>query len=55
MKKKRSWPEDPVVREVRQIRQQLWKEAGGTIKGLTRLLDREAPVRRTGRKRKKTA
>jgi hypothetical protein len=55
MKKKCSWPEDPVVREVRQIRQRLWKEAGGTIEGLTRLLDREKPARRAGRKKNKTA
>jgi hypothetical protein len=37
MRTRRSWPDDPVVREVREARAKLWKEAGGTIEGLMRL------------------
>ena len=50
MKKKRSWPEDPVVREVREVRQRLWKEAGGTIKGLIKLCVLPAGVRNLWRR-----
>ncbi len=35
--------DDPVVEEVRRIRAQLWKKAGGTVKGLRTLLDKEFP------------
>jgi hypothetical protein len=31
--------DDPVVSEVRQSRQELWRRAGGTLGGLIRLLD----------------
>ncbi|MDO8631149.1 MAG: hypothetical protein Q7R41_11715 [Phycisphaerales bacterium] len=31
--------DDPVVSEVRQARQELWRRAGGTLGGLIRLLD----------------
>jgi hypothetical protein len=49
--------DDPVVREVRAVRQKLWKQAGGTIDGYLRLMDartteRAASTRRTGRRRK---
>ena len=43
------WPDDPVVREVRR---RLWKEAGGTMKGLRRLLDRKTLT--LNRRRKKS-
>jgi len=43
MKKAKSWPDDPVVEEVRQVRQAILKEAGGTIEGLIAWLDREVP------------
>ena len=46
MKAKLSVLDDPVVREVRQARQKLWQEAGGTIEGLLRLLDERVPKRR---------
>ena len=46
MKKKVSVIDDPVVREVRQARQKLWEEAGGTVEGLLRLLDERVPRRR---------
>jgi hypothetical protein len=51
MKKKSLW-DDPVVREVRQAREELWREAGGTIEGLLRLLDEREP--RSRRRRRKT-
>ena len=38
MSKKDQWPDDPVVREVREARAKLWKEAGGTFEGLRRLV-----------------
>jgi hypothetical protein len=31
--------DDPVVSEVRQARQELWRRAGGTLGGMIRLLD----------------
>ena len=46
MKAKSSVLDDPVVREVRQARQKLWREAGGTIEGLLRLLDERVAKRR---------
>jgi hypothetical protein len=56
MSKKPIW-DDPVVREVRQARQALWNEAGGTIEGLLRLLDERVPKtsRVGGKKRRKRA
>ena len=38
--------EDPVVGEVRSIRAGLWREAGGTVGGLIRLLDQRKRPRR---------
>ena len=52
---RKSFPEDPVVREVREIRRRLWAEAGGTVEGLLRLLDQRMPAckrKSTSRKRK---
>lgn len=46
MNRKATLPQDPVVREVRQARQKLWKQAGGTMEGLLRLLDERVPKRR---------
>lgn len=51
MKKKSLW-DDPVVHEVRQAREELWREAGGTIEGLLRLLDEREPRTRRSRSRK---
>ena len=39
MKRKPRLAEDPVVAEVRAIRADLWREAGGTVAGLIRLLE----------------
>jgi hypothetical protein len=55
MTSKRTPTEDPVVREVRAIRQRLWKEAGGTFAGLLKLLDRTVPKRRARPKRPRKA
>jgi len=55
MKTRVRLPDDPVVREVRRIREQVWQEAGGTIEGLLRLLDREVPRRPKRRRRKRPA
>lgn len=44
MRSKKKLPGDPVVAEVRAVRQQLWREAGGTMEGLLRLLDEIEPV-----------
>jgi hypothetical protein len=53
MRKEPSWPDDPVVREVRAARAELWKEAGGTIEGLMRLAKkRAAEIRRSRRVRR---
>ena len=47
MKRKTLLPEDPVVQEVRSIRADLWREAGGTVAGLIRLLEqRKRPKRK---------
>ena len=32
------WQNDPVVEEVRRARRALWKQAGGTVEGLMRLV-----------------
>ena len=56
MKKKRRLPEDPVVEEVRSIRAELWREAGGTVAGLIRLIEQRKPSKRkrTAAKSKRT-
>jgi len=38
MSKKDQWPDDPVVREVREARARLWKEGGGTFEGFRRVV-----------------
>lgn len=47
MKKPQASRDDPVVEEVRAIRARLWKEAGGTVKGLVRLIDADQPEKET--------
>jgi len=47
VKSKPRLAEDPVVAEVRSIRAELWREAGGTVAGLIRLLE---PGKRSRRK-----
>ncbi len=55
MKAKSGVAEDPIVAEVRQIRADLWREGGGTVAGLLRLLQtpprrkRPAPTRKPRR------
>ncbi|MCI0722292.1 MAG: hypothetical protein L0338_25465 [Acidobacteria bacterium] len=55
MKTRSEGDEDPVVAEVRRIRAELWRESGGTVAGLLRLLEtrqgpkRRAPARKRGR------
>lgn len=46
MKKKTRLVEDPVVDEVRSIRAALWREAGGTVAGLIRLIEQCKPPNR---------
>ena len=46
MGKRRRLPEDPVVEEVRSVRQALWQEAGGTVEGLIRIIEQKAKQRR---------
>ncbi|MFN0131634.1 MAG: hypothetical protein ACKVW3_03740 [Phycisphaerales bacterium] len=41
-----TWPDDPVVDEVRRIRAALWKEAGGEINAYFDLVHREAQLAR---------
>lgn len=54
MKKRRVLTEDPVVEEVRAIRADLWRQAGGTVTGLMRLLDQgQRPKRRAAAGRSK--
>jgi cytochrome c-type biogenesis protein CcmH/NrfG len=56
MTPKRIPKDDPVVLQVRAIRQRLWKQAGGTFDGLLKLLDRTVPKRsRTRRTRRRRA
>lgn len=40
------WQHDPVVEEVRQARRALWKQAGGTVEGLMRLVAKRVSVKR---------
>lgn len=47
MKSKPRLTEDPVVAEVRMVRAELWREGGGTVAGLIRLLE---PGKRSRRK-----
>lgn len=47
-----SWPDDPVVEEVRRARRELWKQAGGTLEGLSRLVKRLAQGKSACRKRR---
>ena len=51
--RKKTMVDDPVVAEVRRIRAQIWKEAGGTAEGLIKLLNERQPVVRGGRARTK--
>ncbi len=46
MKRTPRLAEDPVVAEVRSIRAELWREAGGTVAGLIRLLEQGKRPRR---------
>ncbi|UCC31918.1 MAG: hypothetical protein JSU86_06495 [Phycisphaerales bacterium] len=46
MKKRLRLAEDPVVAEVRSIRAELWREAGGTVAGLIRLVEQRKPSKR---------
>ena len=39
MRPRPSSADDPVVAEVRAVRARLWREAGGTVDGLIRLLE----------------
>jgi hypothetical protein len=62
VKRKRQALDDPVVREIREVRQRLWQQAGGTISGLLRLLDqtvppggRTRPKERRGRRSRRAA
>jgi len=56
MSRKDQWPDDPVVREVREARARLWKEAGGTFAGLQRLVaQRVGRMRRSKRTVKKAS
>lgn len=54
MTRKRAIAEDPVVLEVRAIRNRLWKKAGGTFAGLLSLLDQSIP-RRSTKKRNRSS
>ncbi len=54
MTRKTQWPDDPVVREVRQARAKLWKEAGGTIEGLMELVHSRAAQLRDKTRAKKS-
>lgn len=55
MKRKKGPTEDPVVQEVRAIRQRIWKDAGETFQGLLARLDRTVPKKpgRNGIRRRK--
>lgn len=49
--KKKAPADDPVIEEVRAVRAQLWREAGGTPEGLIALLNERWPVR--GRRKRR--
>jgi hypothetical protein len=49
--KKDVWPEDPVVEEVRQARRELWRQGGGTLEGVSRLVKHLAQTPTKQRKR----
>lgn len=44
--------DDPGVAEVRKIREQIWKEAGGTPEGLIKLLNERHPMTKTATPRR---
>lgn len=50
MKSKPRLAEDPVVKEIRSIRAELWREAGGTVASLIRLLEQRKPPKRQNSK-----
>ena len=52
--KTRSVAEDPVVAEVRRIRAELWREAGGIVAGLLRLLQSRKILKRRPMNGKRT-
>ena len=45
MKKSKNVRADDVVAEVRAIREQMWKDGGGTMEGYLDLIRRESPAR----------
>jgi hypothetical protein len=47
-----SWPDDPVVAEVRRIRAAMWKEAGGDFDAYFEMVKREGAERDLVRKGK---
>ena len=47
MKKPLGSRDDPVVEEIRAVRARLWKEAGGTVEGLMRLIASDRPENET--------
>ncbi len=49
MKHKERQPGDPLIREIREVRQRLWQEGGGTVSGLMRVVERSLADRKTGR------
>lgn len=49
MKQKTNRPADLVVEETRKARQRLWKQAGGTFEGLSRLVKEIASEKPSGR------
>jgi hypothetical protein len=53
MTRKKKREDDPVVQEVREIRQKLWKQAGETYEGLQTLLDKTVPKRRRTKNEKR--
>jgi len=44
--------DDPVVAEVRRIRERIWKEAGGTPEVLIELLNERHPMTKTSKPRR---
>lgn len=55
MKRRKRVLDDPVVREVRGVRQRLWKQAGGTFEGLLKLLDETVPKKPRRRRRSRSS
>ena len=55
MSRKDQWPDDPVVREVREARARLWKEGGGTFEGFRRVVaERVGRMKRSKPKKRRT-